>query len=506
MADLFAAAYNPDVLTCLANLSNDEVFTPPELANQVLDMLPDELWSDPEATFLDPCCKTGVFLREIAKRLINGLKDEIPDLQERLDHIFQKQLYGIAITELTSLLSRRSLYCSKWPNGKYSVTRFESAEGNLRFRECQHAWVNGRCTFCGASKKELGDGREGLETHAYEFIHLKNPEELFNMKFDVIVGNPPYQLDDGGNKASAMPIYQRFIQHAKKLMPRYMTMIIPSRWFDGGRGLDSFRREMLSDHRIEKLVDHQNSADCFPGVDIAGGICYFLWTRGYDGPCNIIFKSSGNEERSTRYLDEFDTYIRSSLAIDIVKKAQDIAPDNLSSIVSAQRPFGLRTYARPTGSGDLTLQWSGGEGPIERSAVTVNKEIVDQWKVFTSYLTHDHAGQEDKEGKRRIISLLSVAPPKRICTETYLVIGGYETSNEAENLKDYLRMKTTRFLIMQATSTQHLSRSSFKYVPLIDFKRACSEQALQEMMGLTNEEIDYINSKVSEMDLGDSDA
>lgn len=150
--DLFSSVYNPDVLSCLANLSNDEVFTPPDVVNKMLDMLPQELFRNPDITFLDPACKTGVFLREIAKRLITGLEPQIPDLQERIDHIFHKQLFAIAITELTSLLSRRGVYCSKYPQSEFSVTQFDNAEGNIRYRNIKHSWVNGKCKFCGISK------------------------------------------------------------------------------------------------------------------------------------------------------------------------------------------------------------------------------------------------------------------------------------------------------------------------------------------------------------------
>lgn len=322
-SNLYNTMYNPDVLSCIANLSNDEVFTPPEVANAMLDLLPQEIFSDPTTTFLDPCCKSGVFLREIAKRLLTGLEPLYPDLQERTDHIFKEQLFGIAITELTSHLSRRSLYCSKTANGNYSVVHFDTIDGNVRFKNVQHRWLNGKCVFCGASQKEYDRSKE-LETHAYEMIHTTKPEDIFKMKFDVIIGNPPYQLSDGGYGKSAKPIYHLFIEQAKKLRPRYLTMVIPSRWFSGGRGLEEFRRTMLSDKHIRELVDYENFKDIFPGVDLAGGACYFLWDRDNPGACRVSNCSSNSETTvDTRYLDEFDVFIRSNRALSIVRKVME---------------------------------------------------------------------------------------------------------------------------------------------------------------------------------------
>jgi site-specific DNA-methyltransferase (adenine-specific) len=312
--------YNPDILTCLANLSNDEVFTPPSLVNQILDLLPKSLWSNKEAKFLDPMSKSGVFLREIARRLNEGLEKQIPNKQKRINHIYKNQIYGIAITEMTSLLSRRSVYCSKTANGKYSVCDgFDSEQGNILFNKIKHTWENGKCIFCDATQ-EVYDRSADLETHAYQFIHTEKPEEIFNMKFDVIVGNPPYQLSDGGFGRSASPIYHNFVLQAKKMNPRYLIMITPSRWFGGGKGLDGFRQEMLNDKRIRKIYDYEDANECFPGVDIAGGISYFLWEKDSSGECEIVNIHNGVEVRSTRSLNEYKTFIRHSQAVPMIRK------------------------------------------------------------------------------------------------------------------------------------------------------------------------------------------
>ena len=504
MANLLRRAYNPDVLTCLANLSNDEVFTPPELANQVLDLLPKELWSDPSVKILDPFCKSGIFLREAAKRFIKGLEPIYPDLQERVDHIMHEQLYGIAITELTSLLSRRSLYCSKFPNGRFSVSEFDGEEGNIRYRNIQHTWREGRCVYCGASKKNY-DRDKDLETHAYEFIHTHHPEEIFDMKFDVIVGNPPYQLNTAGgdNGAQAKPIYHFFIEQAKKLNPRYLTMIVPARWFSGGWGLDEFRKSMLNDDRIRVLCDFPQSSDCFPGVQIKGGVCYFLWDRDNRGDCCITTNNERKQSSVVRPLleDRVECFIRYNEAVPIFHKVREV--DGLlpgfDSIVSAQKPFGLGTSIHGSDSpfdGAVTLIERGGVGYIHREDIATRTELIDQYKVYISA-----AYGAGDTFPHQILGKPIIGTKGSCCTETYVAIGPFSTMDEAKNAASYICTKMFRFLVMLNKPPQHALRKVYSLVPLLSMSEPWNDEKLYARYGLNTEEIAFIESMIRPMDV-----
>ena len=501
------SGYNPDVLSCLANLSNDEVFTPPEVANAMLNLLPQELFSDPDAKFLDPACKSGVFLREIAKRLIEGLADTIPDLQERVDHIFQEQLYAISITELTGLLSRRSVYCSKDASGRYSVSHFGTAQGNIFYADTKHEWTGDKCRYCGASRSEYGDeAREGLESHAYQFIHNALPGELANMKFDVIIGNPPYQLNDGGgaNEISAKPIYHYFIQQAKRLQPRFITMIIPSRWFAGGKGLNDFRSEMINDKRIKTLVNYPKSRECFQGVDIAGGVCYFLWQKTYQGLCELTSISQNSQNTRSRDLSEFPIVVSDNIGVDIIHKVKEKSSTYLSDYVLPRNSFGFTTSYR--GKKEefpdcMTLISSSGKSFIAPNEVTKNKELSRKYKITIGTLNPDRGGVNNaSDGKSSVTTKIKILSPNEVPTETYIVLDTFDDESSAENFASYISTRFARYLILLTISSMHIVRDNFIFVPMQDFSKPWTDEELYTKYKLTNEEIAFIESMIRPME------
>ena len=496
--------YNPDVLTCLANLSNDEVFTPPQVVNRMLDMLPQELFRSKETRFLDPVSKSGVFLREIAKRLMVGLADVIPDVYERADHIFTHQLFGIAITELTALTSRRSVYCSKKANGPYSICRkFQTEEGNLRYRAIEHTFVGGKCKYCGASELVFGESeRKELESHAYEFIHTDKPEKLFgNMKFDVIIGNPPYQLDDGGAQASASPIYQIFVKQALKLNPRYLSMIIPARWYGGGKGLDDFRKDMLENKNIRILHDFLNASDCFPGVEIKGGCCYFLWNRDQSGVCRVFTHTGDNViEQKPRFLKEkeSDVFIRYEIGVNILHKIKKLKEKTVDSIVSSQKPFGLRTFVKGNKQpfkDCITLYQNGGIGYIDKSQIERGEELLDKHKVFIS-----RAYNAGDNYPHQIIGKPIYGAPNTCCTETYVVIGPFKNESESMSFISYISTLFFRFMVFLSKVSQMAPAKVYQFVPLQDFSHPWTDEMLYEKYGLTDDEIAFIESMIRPMD------
>lgn len=486
----------PDILECIANLSSDEVFTTPQLANKILDLLPDEVWSNPDLRFLDPGCKTGIFLRESAKRLMTGLVEIIPDEDKRREHIFKNMLYGMAITEITSLMSRRTLYYSKSGVSKNSVVDFTESDGNITYKNIKHKFgSNNKCVYCGSPKKL--DRGDDLENHAYQFIHQ---EEASKMKFDVIIGNPPYQLNDGGGGAgsSAMPIYQKFVETAMDLNPRYLSMIIPSRWFAGGKGLDEFRSKMLSDKRLKVLVDHPNAEDCFPGVRVIGGVCYFLWDVKHHGECEVISIIGGEEiNRATRNLDEHDTFIRLNEAIPIINKIRSKNETTLDKKVSSRRPFGLAAdydlYDKKEFENAVKVYARGEIGFMHNDKVLTHKDWVDKYKVLIS-----KAYGEEYDYPHHIIGKPILASPGSCCTETYLVVDVFDDKEKAINMEKYIKTRFFRFLLSLKKNTQNISKSIFSFVPDLDMSVEWTDEKLFQRYEITSEEQKFIESIVRE--------
>ena len=524
---------NPDVLTCIANLSNDEVFTPPELAGRMLDLLAEawaadhggaNLWADKTVRFLDPFTKSGVFLREITSRLTVGLAQAIPDLPTRVNHILTQQVFGIGITRLTSLLARRSVYCSKYANGAHSIAQgFASDMGNIWFERTEHRWKDGKCTFCGASQAALDRG-EGRETHAYAFIHTDDIKtrmaELFgaHMQFDVIIGNPPYQLSDGGYGTSAAPIYQLFVEQAKALEPRYLSMVIPARWFAGGKGLDEFRESMLADDRLRSMDDFLSAADVFPGVGLKGGVCYFLWNRDHPGLCDVTthFKD-WPVSTATRPLMEngADIFIRFNEGLSILKKVMATEQTGQQThalklpeskrfdlLVSSRKPFALETTFKgrvKKKAGDLLIFQNGGTGYVARDSITANTELIDKWKIYVGRAAPGTGNRDTYP--HRILSTPFIGEPGSVCSETYLCIGPFDTQIEAESALSYLTCRLTRLLILLHKPSQDTTRKVYTFVPTQDWTKRWTDEDLYAKYGIAPHEIEFIEKVVRPMDL-----
>lgn len=509
---------NPDVLTCIANLSNDEVFTPPEFANRMLDTLAEawaadhdgaNIWADSTVRFLDPCTKSGVFLREITTRLTNGLASAIPDLQERVDHILTQQVFGIGLTKLTSLLARRSIYCSKYANGEHSIaSRFKLEDGNVWFARMAHHWVGSKCSFCGASQDNL-DRDESIENYAYAFIHSNDIkatiEGMFgsNMQFDVIIGNPPYQLQDASGSASATPIYQKFIEQAIALEPKFLSMVTPSRWFAGGKGLDDFRADRLSDNHMKVLVDFIVDKDAFPKINVNGGVNYFLWSKDYTGPCSITTVEQGGVPGPTeqRYLGEFDVFIRRNLAVSILRKVRAKEEDTFEKRVSSRKPFGLpttffgatnRSPERP-----IRLYSSGKITWVSREELVNNKDWCERWKVLIPRASDGNENYPlpiwDQRGP-------FVAGPSEACTETYLVAFLASDYEQAVRARNYMRTKFFRFLVSLRKITQDNKADIFSFVPDLEMDFEWSDVELYSRYGITDEEQVFIDRMIRTME------
>lgn len=512
---------NPDVLTCIANLSNDEVFTPPEFANRMLDTLAQgwaaanggtDIWADSKVRFLDPFTKSGVFLREITKRLLKGLELEIPDLQTRVDHILTKQVFGIGITLLTSLLARRSLYCSKHATGEHSVVSgFGNDDGNIWFKRTEHTWIDAKCKYCGAPRVLFDRGGE-FENHAYSFIHTDNIKthlrELFggDMQFDVIIGNPPYQMTGGAGGTSDSSIYHLFVEQAIRLEPSYVSMVVPSRWMAGGRGMDEFRADMLSCGKLAEIVDYPVSKDVFPGVEVKGGIGYFLWDKSHHGHTNVTTVRGGETIGPVpRDLSEFDVFVRDPRAIEILHKVLKHNEPSITDILTGDTPFGIATnfegFRDKAKAGDVALhlvkQGKRLVGYVRRADIRKNVQLIDAWKVLAPKAGSD-GGQKIPDV---VLGKPLIASPGSVCTQTFIAFAANDET-EANSINAYYSTKFFRFLVSLRKITQDALRGTYKWVPQQAWDRAWTDELLYQKYGLDKGQIAYIEEVIKPMALG----
>ena len=520
------SSYNPDVLNCIANLSSDEVFTPPELANQMLDLLPQDLFSNKETRFLDPFTKSGVFLREIVKRLDKGLEHVIPDRQERIMHILHNQVFGIALTELTGLLARRSLYCSKYANSKCSIGRFKTEDGHILYAPMKHTWKNGHCKYCGASQ-EVYDRGDDAETYAYNFIHTNNPQSFFNnMTFDVIIGNPPYQLSKAtentvSNAAFASAIYPLFIDQALKLRPTYLCMITPSRWMTkAGQGIsDSWVDKMLNGNHFVEIHDYLDASECFAGVEIKGGVSYFLYQENYNGKCKYILHSNGSSVTRVDYLNSIGAgvVIRDAFALQIIDKIVKVEGKyfNESSFYSMVSP--KHFFDRDEILGSNWKGYSVTKDKLHNIKYYLNKKLEScgyAWIKESDIPKGNTAIKLNKiyipkAGGSGTDSIILGQPilgeANSVCSYTYLCIG-YDaerhnfTKEECENIISYIKTRFFRYMVSIKKKTQDASRDVYQFVPLQDFSEPWTDEKLYKKYKLEKDEIAFIESMIRPME------
>lgn len=523
-----------DILETITNVGNDEVFTPKKVCAQMLDSLPDEVWHHPEYKWLNPCSKNGIFEREIALRLDEGLKDIIPDELTRRKHILQEMIFSIGLTKFTSEVARRTLYYCNQANRKcdgikgedghfvngYAIgngTWFDTAEGNVKTPTADHVFEKDRCKFCGilSDSKYVKDPIQN-EKYAYEFIHHSSDDlrqyladkffkgDITKMHFDIIIGNPPYQLStnkNDGNENQAKPIYNLFIEQSLELNPTLFSMIIPSRWFSGGMGLDEFREKMRNNRHLEKIVDYLNAKECFPSSSISGGVCYFLINRNYTGDCEFTYVHNGTRVTQKKDLREYNLIIRFKEAYDIIKKIKEKKVPFLSSIVSSVSPFGLNSNIRGSkekSKNDVSLYTKDGISYLSIDKVQKGQEMIGKYKVMISNLTAEHANEPDRNGKYKILSTMRVLYPGEICNFSYLILGPFNTKEEADNLISLLKTKFTRFMLMISVSSIHLSKDKFQFVPFLPLNESWSDEKMNNYFGLSKEEADFISSLIKE--------
>lgn len=556
-----------DILETITNVGNDEVFTPRKTCDMMLDSLPEEVWHNPLYRWLNPATKNGIFEREIALRLDKGLENVIPNKEERRKHILQNMIFSIGQTKFTSNVARRTLYyCSqanrkcdglKAPDGHYvngysigNGAWFDDEEGNIKTPCTDHEYIdaNGKkmpstcngddrkkykCKYCGIAGDSKYNDANQREKYAYELVHINHlvlprymQDKFFGgdrkMKFDIIIGNPPYQLslgNSGGNSSKSKAIYHLFISQAIALSPKYLCMIVPSRWMTKTtEGIpDEWVDGILKDKRFVLLHDYVDEHECFPNNNIEGGVCYFLWDRdSKEYNCKYVIH---NQDKTTQVrtgkLDNLNCgiVIRDTECQKIIKKVQDVdgqyyldEKNNFSSMVSPKDFF--------TNKETLTSSWTGykteqkGEynikyylnknihkipfGFVKLDDVSKNHASIPLYKVYIPAALGDNY---------QVLGRPFVGESNSVCSQTYLVIG-YDpekhnfTKEQCKNICSYITTKFFRYLVAIKKKTQNGPRGVYQFVPLQDFNESWSDEKLYKKYNLTSDEIALIEKTI----------
>ena len=436
----------------------------------------------PESHILEINSKSGLYPLYVAYNIYRSRVEAAKEKYGEVGHGFAMQLWDATIEE-------NILVVCKTPMARSITKRTLAGFRNTRVNAQYYPNLIENIS----EKKDLvvNTLRDGKR-----FWKINQDE---NMKIDAIIGNPPYQVMDGGAGVSAVPIYHRFVDIAKQIGSDYVSMIMPAKWYNGGRGLEQFRNNMLNDKKLRFLYDYIDPHDCFPTVDVAGGVCYFLRDKQYDGLCNFVSCKNRTHIVTKRELSEYDVLIRHQEELSILSKVSVEGGEYLNQIVLSQKPFGLRTYVKPLNQGDIKLRYNGGIGSYKRNLITTNNNLIDKWKVITSCLTAEHAGETDRNGQKRIFSTLEILEPGTICTETYMLLSTFDNREECANMLQYLKTKFVRALVAMVTATQHLSKANFRYVPILEFSKLWTDEELYKKYGLSEDEVLFIESMIKSM-------
>ena len=450
----------------------------------------------PDSRVLEINSKSGLYPLFVAYNIYRRRMEEAREKYGDINRAFAQSLWDTTVEQNIFVICKTPMARSIT---RRTLVGFRPTRVNAQYyKDLIDVIKNNPATFV----NEVRDGRRFWKANDKD-----------HMTFNAIVGNPPYQVMDGGGAGySALPVYQDFVNISRVINPQFMSLIIPARWYAGGKGLDNFRDTMLQDRRINLLFDFTESKDCFPSADIAGGICYFLWNRKYKGKCIVTSVSNNERNSNLRDLGEFSTFIRQSEAISIVHKIIDETIITLDNIVYSRKPFGLdNNFVGKQKPYDhcITVYGSQGISYADKDVVSQNTELIDNWKVIASKASAQ-GGRADKDGKRKVIPKIEVLTPNVVCTESYLLLSSFNNEDSANNLCKYVKSKFFRFLLSLKVITQNISKDCFRFVPLqdftsksdIDWSRSIGEidAQLYEKYGLERDEIDFIERMIKPME------